>query len=65
MINNQTKNPKSIEFIIKPYENICKIMENNKEEHLLHEIMTYIINQTETNDDNNFLFFKNFDRVNK
>lgn len=40
-------------------------MENNKEQHLLFEIITYIINQTDSSDrgDNNILFFKNFDKV--
>lgn len=40
-------------------------MENHKETHLLYEIITYIINQTESNEnsDNNILFFKNFDKV--
>ena len=63
MINNQFNIPKSIDFIVNPYEEICKIMENHKETHLLYEIITYIINQTETNDDNNILFFSKFDMV--
>jgi len=66
VINNQTNVPKSIDFILNPYEEICKIMEIHKEQHLLYEIITYIINQTESNEngDNNILFFKNFDKVN-
>lgn len=65
MINNQTNIPNSIEFIVEPYVEICKIMEKHNETHLLYEILTYIINQTESNDngDNNILFFKNFDKV--
>ncbi len=67
MINNQSNVSKSIEFILNPFEEICKIMEIHKEQHLLYEIITYIINQTESNEngENNILFFKNFDRVNK
>jgi len=40
-------------------------MDVHKEQHLLYEIITYIINQTESNEngDNNILFFKNFDKV--
>lgn len=64
VINNQTNLPKSIEFVMTPYEDICKIMEIHKETHFLYEIISYIINKTETSDDNNILFFTKFDKVN-
>ncbi len=63
VINNETNEPESIEFIIKVYENVCKIIEHHKETHILYEILNYIILRTDKNDDNNFLFFSNFDKV--
>ncbi len=39
------------------------IIEHHKETHILYEIMNYIINKTENNDENNLLFFSYFNKV--
>jgi len=63
VINNDSNFPKSIDFIVNAYERVCMIIGHQKETYILYEIMNYIITKTENNDENNLIFFSNFDKV--